>query len=480
MRTSTIIKSVKRFCSKFSSLLLLFQRAPLIQALLPEASVLSTSGVMNALPAAITTVAGLGFFDAVAGATSVAQVTPLSGSLTVPVTAGVQLIGSFQVTGIPYTPGSWRITSGTLPDGLTLANLANRATSLTGRTTQTGSFPVTITAYRYANFAGSTASRQFTIAVTHPPAAAITTQPVSTTINSGSTVTLTVVAAGTAPFTYQWYQGPLNNTTLPVGTNSASFTSPALFATTSYWVKVTNTANPTGAISTLATVTVNQPAAITSPLNNVTINAGETTQLSVSATGTAPLTYQWYQGNSPNTGVPLSGTNSANFTTPALVASANYWVKVTNSANVAGANSTTAAVTVLPLLSTWKNSHFNSTQLANPTISGDSADPDGDGITNIREYLFGTAPLISQASLLATSRPSAGQFQMSFTARAATGAGYHGKTRHYAIETTSDPSTSWTLLAGFENIIATGQQVNAVVPTTLTKRFYRMKTWLTP
>jgi hypothetical protein len=44
-----------------------------------------------------------------------------------------------------------------------------------------------------------------------------------------------------------------------VGTNSASFTTPALTADTSYWVKVTNAANPTGADSTTATVTVNLP-----------------------------------------------------------------------------------------------------------------------------------------------------------------------------------------------------------------------------
>jgi hypothetical protein len=245
-------------------------------------------------------------------------------------------------------------------------------------------------------------------------------------------------------------------------------------------VKVTNAANTTGANSTLATITVNQPAAITSSPSNVTINAGETTQLSVSATGTAPLTYQWYQGNSPNTSSPLSGTNSATFTTPALVSSTNYWVKVTNSANVAGANSSTAAVTVQPLLSTWKNSIFNPTQLANSAISGDSADPDADGISNINEYLFGSAPLVAQASLLTTSIPSAGQLQISFTARAATGAGYHGRTRRYAIETTADPSASWALLAGFENIVATGQRVNAAVPTSSTKRFYRVKTWLTP
>lgn len=480
MSTSPIITSFRRICSKCSSLLLLFQRAPLIQALMPEASVLGSSAVMNAVPATIAVVAGLGAFDTVAGATLVSQVSPSAGSATVPASSGVQLNGVFQIVGAGgHTPQSWNISSGTLPTGLTLANKSGKTTTLTGTTTQTGNFAVIIKAWENANLTGRSTTGSFTIAVTQAPAAAIATHPVSTTINSGSTVTLNVVASGTAPFTYQWYQGPLTSTTTPVGTNSASFTSPALFANTSYWVKVTNAANTAGAISTLATITVNQPAAITSSPSSATINAGETTQLSVAASGTAPLTYQWYQGASPSTTTPI-GTNSATFTTPALIANTNYWVKVTNAANVAGANSTTALVTVRPLLTTWKNSIFNPTQLASPTISSDAADPDGDGVSNINEYLFGSSPLVSQPSILATSNPTAGQFQLSFTARAATGAGYHGKTRRYAIEATTDPSATWTLLTGFENIIATGQQINAVVPATTTKRFFRVKTWLTP
>jgi sulfatase modifying factor 1 len=84
--------------------------------------------------------------------------------------------------------------------------------------------------------------------------AAVDTQPASMSIYSGSTATLSVVAIGTAPLTYQWYQGSLGTTTTPVGSNSASFTTPALTATTTYWVRVSNA---TGNVSSaLATVTV--------------------------------------------------------------------------------------------------------------------------------------------------------------------------------------------------------------------------------
>ena len=65
----------------------------------------------------------------------------------------------------------------------------------------------------------------------------ITTQPKSQTIKSGKTATMSVVATGTAPLTYQWYKGASGTTTSPIsGATSASYTTPALTATTSYWV----------------------------------------------------------------------------------------------------------------------------------------------------------------------------------------------------------------------------------------------------
>jgi predicted extracellular nuclease len=68
----------------------------------------------------------------------------------------------------------------------------------------------------------------------------ITTEPESQTIASGATATLNVVATGTAPLSYQWYQGTAPDTSSPVGTDSSSFTTPPLTADTSYWVRVSN------------------------------------------------------------------------------------------------------------------------------------------------------------------------------------------------------------------------------------------------
>ena len=92
----------------------------------------------------------------------------------------------------------------------------------------------------------------------------IAVQPkASQTVAAGVTAQLTVTAFGTPPLTYQWYQGSSGDTSAPVGTNSASFTTPALNTSTSYWVRVSNAANPTGVNSNTATVTLAPPPLVT-------------------------------------------------------------------------------------------------------------------------------------------------------------------------------------------------------------------------
>ena len=79
---------------------------------------------------------------------------------------------------------------------------------------------------------------------------AITTQPVGPEIASGQTATLTVVASGSGSLSYQWYQGPSGTSTNAIsGATSSSYTTPALTATTSYWVQVTD-ANGSSASNT--------------------------------------------------------------------------------------------------------------------------------------------------------------------------------------------------------------------------------------
>ena len=82
---------------------------------------------------------------------------------------------------------------------------------------------------------------------------------------------------------------------------------------------------------------------ITAQPASTTVASGSSATLSVTATGTGPLSYQWYVGTSGSTANPISGATSNSITvTPASTTS--YWVRVTNSCG--SANSNTATVTV--------------------------------------------------------------------------------------------------------------------------------------
>ena len=84
---------------------------------------------------------------------------------------------------------------------------------------------------------------------------------------------------------------------------------------------------------------------ITVQPTSVFINSGETATLSVTATGTS-LIYQWYAGASGDMNNPVSGANSASFTTEPVTSGGNYWVSVGNNCDTA--YSYTATVTVIP------------------------------------------------------------------------------------------------------------------------------------
>ncbi len=58
---------------------------------------------------------------------------------------------------------------------------------------------------------------------------------------------------------------------------------------------------------------------------------------------------------------------------------------------------------------TWQLGHFTSAELMNPAVSGDLADPDGDGIANLMEYALNLDPRQAQV----TGLPTVGQVTVS-------------------------------------------------------------------
>jgi hypothetical protein len=102
----------------------------------------------------------------------------------------------------------------------------------------------------------------------------------------------------------------------------------------------------------------------------------------VEATGTAPLSYQWYQGTSPSTTIPIAGATTSSYTTPALTSTTSYWVRVTNAYGTA--NSVTATITITaggannnPIANPDAVTVLvNSTATPIPVLANDSTAPD--------------------------------------------------------------------------------------------------------
>ncbi|HJQ38411.1 MAG TPA: hypothetical protein VKB93_14835 [Thermoanaerobaculia bacterium] len=86
-----------------------------------------------------------------------------------------------------------------------------------------------------------------------PPS--ITQQPTSRTISSGAGTTLTVIAGGTTPFTYQWYLGTSGNVSQPISGATVSSLSVGPTTTTNYWVRVSNACGSVDSATATVTVT---------------------------------------------------------------------------------------------------------------------------------------------------------------------------------------------------------------------------------
>ncbi len=151
--------------------------------------------------------------------------------------------------------------SGTTPTYQWYIGNAGVTTSpVSGATYASYTTPALTTSTRYwvraSNSAGNANSTAALVTVTPPTVApAIISHPASVTINSGASTLLTATASGTSP-TFQWYVGTSGVTTQPVsGATSASFATPALIASTSYWVRASNASGFASSSAALVAVT---------------------------------------------------------------------------------------------------------------------------------------------------------------------------------------------------------------------------------
>ena len=124
-----------------------------------------------------------------------------------------------------------------------------------------------------------------------PVAPSILSQPVSITVTQGQVAAFNVAADGTSPLTYQWY---FNTNTLLGGQTTTNLILASAQGTNAgtYSVRVSNAAG--NITSTQATLTVLSPPAITTQPQSQSVLVSNNVTFTVVASGTAPLSYQWF------------------------------------------------------------------------------------------------------------------------------------------------------------------------------------------
>jgi HYDIN/CFA65/VesB-like, Ig-like domain/Cep192 domain 4/Immunoglobulin domain/Immunoglobulin I-set domain len=272
------------------------------------------------------------------------------------VNAGQTAMFSAAASGTGTLTYQWK-KNGTAINGGTSASYTTPATAASDSGAK---FTVTVT-----NGFGNAISNAATLTVNVPPT--ITSQPANQTVNVGQTATFSVAATGTGSMTYQWKK---NGTTIG-GATSTSYTTPATAAADNgakFTVVVTGTSG--NVTSNAATLTVNAPPSITTQPASKTVIAGQTATFSVTASGTAPLTYQWKKN-----GTALNGATSSSYTTPATTTSdsgAQFSVTVTNTAGNIDSGAATLTVNAATFLLNGSQTSLN---FSNVNIGTDSILP---------------------------------------------------------------------------------------------------------
>ncbi|MBQ7577327.1 MAG: putative Ig domain-containing protein, partial [Synergistaceae bacterium] len=226
------------------------------------------------------------------------------------------------------TPITWEKTGGTLPNGLSLSSSG----IISGIPTETGNFSFTVKA---SNTEGED-SRNFSITVNEAPT--ITTNATLTAGTKGVNYSVTLAASGTTPITWTKTDGNLPDGLILANTGVISGT-PTKAGNFSFTVKASNTA---GSDSRTFTITINElKPAITTSSTLQSGTKGANYSVTLTASGTKPITWTKTGGNLPN-GLTLTNTGIISGT-PTKAGNFSFTVKASNTA---GYDSRTFTITI--------------------------------------------------------------------------------------------------------------------------------------
>jgi hypothetical protein len=284
---------------------------------------------------------------------------PARANVTVTVLPGNQVafVGSNVVfnaqvsttAGETITGYTWKVsTNGTSYNIIATATTAT-CTLTNVQLSNAGSYLAAVTYNSGTNIGLTSVSEAVTLTVQDQ--ARITAQPQGGLICiAGTNASFSVSALGQAPLSYQWRLNRTNlvNNARIAGVTGTNLTINALVTgdTGSYDVVVTNVY--AAATSQVATLSVFLPVGISVPPQNTAVIVGSNAVLSVTATGTPPLSFQWQQnGTNLSNGGRISGATSNVLTIAATLTNdaGSYTVSLTNP--VSALTSAVATLTVL-------------------------------------------------------------------------------------------------------------------------------------
>ena len=206
-----------------------------------------------------------------------------------------------------------------------------------------------------------------------------------------------------------------------------------------------------------------------------------TSALSMSGSNGVPFSYTITANNYPASyyasGLPSwLSLNLATGVISGTPTTSGTFVASIGAGNALGLGTATWTLTIASAYQSWQSLVFTSPQLSLPTISGDTATPMGDGISNLMKYALGMNPNVSYSGASA-QMPQAGvstvgpnqYLTLTFTGTASDVI--------YSVQGISDLTGAWTTL--YSSVLGTAPgtvTVSDTVPiTSSTKRFMRLQ-----
>src|SRR6266850_753710 len=291
------------------------------------------------------------FADDILVTTPVSATPPTITSQPAAVTANAGSTVMFSVTASGTAPLSYSwFKNGTtrLSDGGNVSGSATPTLTLANVTASDGA-DYTVVVSNQAGTVTSSPAR-LTVVTATPPS--IVSQPQSQTVNAGQSASFSVTASGTAPLSYSWFKN--GATRLSDGGNVSGSATPTLTLANvtasdgaDYTVVVSNQAGTVTSSPARLTVVTATPPSIVSQPQSQTVNAGQSASFSVTATGTAPLSYSWTKnGTRLSDGGNITGSRTSTLTVANVGAAdaGNYAVVVSNPAGSAVSSPATLTV----------------------------------------------------------------------------------------------------------------------------------------